>query len=353
VTPSPNPTPTTASDPLDASAVSGSPVLALDLGASRIRAAVVLPDGTLVSRDDGITRSADGPRAIIADCVALLAGVRARAPAGIAADLAGIGIAAPGPLDAMAGRVIDTPNLGPAFRDIALVAPIGRALGLPAVLERDTVVALLAECGFGAARGARDAVYMTVSTGVGGAVLADGHVLAGADGLAGELGHLVVDMNGPACGCGGRGHLEALSSGTGLARAAQDLVAAGAAPGLARIAAALLGGALTARDLAAAEEAGDPDAAALMERARRAFAAAMVGVVDVFNPEVIVVGGSLANGQGERLLAPARATIAAEAFRVQAARVRLVAAALGDDVGLVGALGLVGARLPGAGSAHA
>ena len=239
--------------------------------------------------------------------------------------------------------------MGPAFRGAALAGPIGAALGLPAALERDTVVALLGECAFGAARGAMDVIYLTVSTGVGGAVLADGRLLSGADGLAGELGHMVVDMNGPVCGCGGRGHLEALSSGTGLARAAATLIAAGSTPGLARLAAAAPGGALSARDLAAAEEAGDPDAAALMERARRAFAAAMVGLVDVFNPEVIVVGGSLARGQGERWLQPARAAISAVAFRVQAGRVRLVPAALGDDVGLVGALGLVAARLSGTG----
>lgn len=331
--------------PLTAAAVSTRPVLALDLGASRIRAAVVLPDGTLAARDDGITRSADGPGAIIADCIALLRTVRERAPNGIGRQLAGIGIAAPGPLDAGRGRVIDTPNLGERFVDVDLAGPIAHALGLPAVLERDTVVALLAESGFGAARGARDAIYLTVSTGVGGAVLADGRVLAGADGLAGELGHMVVDLDGPACGCGGRGHLEALSSGIGLARAAADRLADGGAPGLAALARSRPGGVLTARDLAAAEEAGDPDAAALLDRARRAFAAAMVGLVDIFNPEVIVVGGSLAQGQGERWLAPARAAVAGEAFRVQAARVRLVPAALGDDVGLVGALGLVGARL--------
>jgi glucokinase len=172
-------------------------------------------------------------------------------------------------------------------------------------------------------------------------------VLRGADGLAGELGHLVVDLDGPPCGCGGRGHLEALSSGTGIARAASELVAKGQAPGLATLARAAPGRSLTARDVAEAEDAGDPAATRLMERAREAFAAALVGVVDVFNPEVIVVGGSVAQSQGDRWLAPARIRIAAEAFRVQAARVRLVPAALGDDVGLVGALPLLGWRLGG------
>jgi glucokinase len=105
------------------------------------------------------------------------------------------------------------------------------------------------------------------------------------------------------------------------------------------------GGAVTAREVAAAEAAGDPVASRVMQRARDAFAAAMVGLVDVFNPEVIVVGGSVAQGQGERLLGPARARVAAEAFQVQAARVRIVPASLGDDVGLIGAVALVGSRL--------
>ena len=330
----------------DGSSFSEAPVLALDLGASRIRAAVVLPDGSLAARADGMTRSSEGPQAVLADMIGLLRAVRAAAPAQIVAALRGVGVCAPGPLDPAAGRLIDTPNFGPDFRDVEISGPISAALGLPTALQRDTVVALLAELGFGAARGAHDAIYVTVSTGIGGAILAGGRLLAGADGLAGEIGHLTVDLDGPMCGCGGRGHLEALASGSGLARAAADLIASGRAPGLAARA-ALAGRRLSARDLAEAEDAGDPDAAALLGRARRAFAAGMVGIVDVFNPEVIVVGGSLAQGQGERLLAPARAAVAIEAFRVQAARVRLVPAELGDDVGLVGALGLVGSRLAG------
>jgi glucokinase len=321
----------------------GRPVLALDLGASRIRAAAVRPDGSLAARADGATRSAAGPEAVVADSIGLLRAVRDAAPRDVAAALAGIGVCAPGPLDPAAGRLIDPPNFGPGFEGLPLGGPISAALGLPVALERDTVVALLGELAFGAARGASDAVYITVSTGVGGAVLTGGRLLSGADGLAGEIGHMTVDIDGPACGCGGRGHLEALASGIGLARLAAERMAAGSAPGL-RKRAISLGRPLTARDLAAAEEAGDPEAAALLHRARRAFAAGMVSVVDLFNPQVIVVGGSLARGQGERLLAPARETIAREGFRVQAGRVRLVPAELGDDVGLVGALGLVGAR---------
>lgn len=320
------------------------PVLALDLGASRLRGAVVRPDGSLAARLERPTRVADGADAVLADAVAVLREVRAAVSGAEAGRIVAVGISAPGPVDPDAGRLREPPNLGRLFWDMPLTEPVGAALGLPAVLDRDTNVALLGELAFGAAAGVRQAIYLTVSTGVGGAVLADGRLLAGLDGLAGELGHVVVDLDGPLCGCGARGHLEAYSSGVAIARAARELIDAGAAPGLAAIARDLDPRAITARDVAMAEEAGDPAAAAIMDHARRAFAAAVVGMVDVFAPEMIVVGGSIAAAQGERLLGPAREAVRATAFRTAGSRVRIVPAALGDEVGLVGALALVRLR---------
>jgi glucokinase len=320
------------------------PVLALDLGASRIRAAVVLADGTLAARADDRTRLVDGPSAVLADAIALLQQVLAAVPSSVASSVDAVGISAPGPVDPRRGRLVDPPNLGPAFHDMAVTEPIGVALGRPAVLDRDTNVALLGELAFGAARGVRDALYITVSTGLGGAILSAGHLVSGPDGVAGELGHVLVDFDGPLCNCGERGHLEAFSSGVAIARAARDAIAAGAAPGLAASAVARGPAPLTARDVAELEDGGDPAAAAIMAEARRAFAAAMVSFVDVFAPELIVVGGSLARGQGDRWLAPAREAVATRAFRIPARRVRIVPAALGDDVGLVGGLELVHRR---------
>ncbi|MHB8672489.1 MAG: ROK family protein [Candidatus Limnocylindrales bacterium] len=320
------------------------PILALDLGASRIRAAVVRPDGSIAARAEGPTRIGDGPVAVVADAVALLAAVRSVAASADVGGIVAVGISAPGPVDPVGGLLLEPPNLGPAFRDLPLAAPLGSAMRLPAVLERDTNVALLGEHAFGAAMGVRHALYLTVSTGIGGAVLVDGRLLAGSGGLGGELGHVVVDLDGPPCGCGARGHLEAYSSGVGIARAARDAIDRGGAPGLSDLARRSGARPITARDVAEAEERGDPDAAAIMELARRAFAAALVGMVDVFAPEIVVVGGSIAAAQGERLLGPARDAVRATAFRTAASRVRIVAAALGDDVGLIGALALVRAR---------
>ena len=323
-------------------------VLALDLGASRIRAAVVAADGGVVTRREGRTPGADGPTAVVTTCIELLTAVRDEAGPAIAAGLTGIGLAAPGPVDPRSGTLVEPPNLGPGFRDVPFAKPIGLALGLPAALERDTHVAALAELTFGAARGCRDFLYVTVSTGFGGAIVIGGRLYGGPDGVAGELGHLVVDLDGPRCGCGGRGHIETVCSGSGIARLGTKAALAGRSPALAARLATRGPGGLEGTDVAAAEEAGDPVAGAILDRARAAFAAFIVGLVDVFAPERIVVGGSFAAGQGERLLGPTRDAVNETAFRIPRERVAIVPAALGDDVGLVGAVPLLALRRSGA-----
>jgi len=340
--------------PAPARPVATGPVLALDLGASRIRVAAVSPDGRLHARADARTPGAHGPDAVVEACIQRLRGVLDALDGEARRSLAGIGIAAPGPVDPRIGTLIEPPNVGPGFRDIPLAVPIADALGLPVVLERDTHVAALGEATYGIARGVRDFLYLTVSTGIGGAIIANGELYGGADGVAGEIGHIPVDLDGPLCGCGSRGHLEAISSGSGIARQARMAIEAGTAPGLARIAERLAPAPLEARDVAAAEEAGDPVAAAIMAGARQAFGAALVGLVNVFNPALIVVGGTLAREQGERWLGPAREAVTQHAFRVPRERVRIVEAVLGDDVGLVGAqplLGLGGHAIRGRGRA--
>jgi glucokinase len=321
----------------------GASALALDLGGSRIRAGVVDGSGRVVARAEARTPAEAGPQGVVATSVSMLRRVRDAAPGAVRDAIVGVGIAAPGPLDPARGSFVEPPNLPRSFAGAALAGPIGAALGLPAALERDTHVAALAEWELGAARGLTDFLYLTVSTGIGGAIVSGGQLLGGPDGVAGELGHLLVEIDGPPCGCGGRGHLEGIASGSGIARAAASAVAAGSpnrADGLAALA-ARRGRGLDARDVADAEEAGDADAARIMERARRAFAESCVSLVDVFNPQRIVVGGSVARNQGERWLAPARERVAAIAFSVPRATVEIVPAELGDDVGLVGALPLL------------
>jgi glucokinase len=343
-------TPETRARPEAAALMRGRPrgdwsVLALDLGGTQIRAAVVRADGTVHAQRRTRTPVEEGGEAIVQACLDMLEGCRdAHIAAGASPSLVGIGIAAPGPVDPVRGQVIDPPNLGRSFHDTPLAARVGARLGLPAFLDRDTQVAALGEGGFGAARGCADYLYLTVSTGIGGAIMSGGKLLRGPDGTAGELGHLLVDPHGPPCGCGAVGHLEAVASGSAIARAARRRIEAGESPSLARLA---LERGLTfgAREVAEAEMSGDPVAASIMSDARAAFAGACVGLVDVFNPSLIVVGGSLAAGQGDRWLDPARAAVARQAFRVPGRRARIVPAALGADVGLAGAAMLVAERL--------
>lgn len=242
--------------------------------------------------------------------------------------------------------ILEPPNLGPEFRDIAIADALAEAEGLPAFLDRDTNVAALGERAFGAARGCDDFIYLTVSTGVGGSIVTGGKILHGPDGLAGELGHVPVGLDGPRCGCGGVGHVEAYAAGVSLAREARALVAADASPFLADRA-RLHGSAdeLSAKDVAEGSLAGDPACASLMDRARRALAAGCVGFVNAFNPHRIVIGGAIAEAEGDRLLEPIRAAIASEAFEVLATKVTVVPAELGGDVSLAGAHPLVISRL--------
>jgi glucokinase len=276
----------------------------------------------------------------------MVAEVRAKVPKEIGESIAGIGISSPGPVDPARGIILEPPNLGQNFRNVMLAADLGGAQGLPAFLERDTNMAALGEHAFGAARGVDDFIYITVSTGVGGSIVTGGKLLRGPDGLAGELGHVPVALDGPRCGCGGIGHVEAFASGTALAREARALVASDRSTFLVDRA-RRLGGAneLSAKDVAEAALAGDRACLELMDRARRAIAAACVGYVNAFNPHRIVIGGSIAEAEGERLLKPIRDAIATESFEVMARHVRVVPAALGGDVSLAGAYPLVMSRL--------
>jgi glucokinase len=327
----------------------GAVVLGLDVGGTQIRAAAIPPTGERLARRAVATPLAGGAEAIYAACADLLNGVRADLPAGLVDRLVAVGISSMGPLDPWRGVVVDPPNVA-GLRDAPLADVLEDRVGLPVYLERDTNVAALAERWRGAAMGCRDFMYVTVSTGLGGSLFRDGRLLLGPDGTAGEVGHVcLMPYGGPLCGCGGRGHLEALASGSGLANAAMDALAAGpvdrdVAGTSPFLMARALAGPITGRDVAEGELDGDAFCAGLMERARRAFAIACVGWVNAFNPERIVVGGTVAERQGERWLEPARAAVSSTGFRAPASRVRIVAAELGADVGLVGAWPLVEER---------
>lgn len=323
------------------------PVLALDLGATNARAAVVTPDGRLAGRGAGSIPVESGRDAVVDYCLGLLTEARDEHLRGGGEPPVAVGIAAPGPLDPRRGSFIDPPNLRGSWWGFAFAPTLGEALGLPWAMGKDTNVNILGERDFGAGESSGDLIYLTISTGVGGAALSGGRPVVGPDLVAGELGHMTVDMDGPICGCGGVGHLESLASGTGIARRAAEVLATDAeAPVLRRMAAQIAPTDLTAVHVSEAASLGDPAAGVIIERARRAVAVAVVSIVNVFGPDVVILGGGITLAWGERLIEPARKAVAETAFRIQAQRVRIVQAALGDDVGLIGTVPLVASALP-------
>jgi glucokinase len=324
--------------PVDAGAAQ--PILAIDLGGTQIRAAHVAPDLTVSLRRAIPTNGVDGPDAVIGRICSITAEVRDHAQReGLPAPV-GIGISSPGPLDPWRGIVVLPPNL-PGWVDIPLADRVQEQLGLPTFLERDTNVAMMAEWRYGSARNADDAIYITVSTGIGGGIIARGEPLQGPDNTAGEVGHITIDIDGPMCGDGMQGHAEAIGSGTAIARDGRLLLERGESPTLARLAG---GREVDAALVAEAAEAGDEACRAIYERAYEAVGVLCAGLVNALNPQVIVIGGSIAEHHPV-LREVARREIDARAFAGPARRVRLMSPRFTDDVSLIGSLPIVNERM--------
>jgi glucokinase len=317
------------------------PVLAVDLGGTQIRAALVDPDLTVHHRRAVPTRDEEGVDAVLERIGDVAAAVLDDVATSGLPDPIGLGISSPGPLDPWRGVVLMAPNLR-GWVDVPVVERIAARIGLPTFLERDTNVAVMAEWRHGAARGTRNAIYVTVSTGIGGGVITDGRPLVGPDGTAGEVGHITVDIDGPRCGCGGMGHVEAIASGAAIARDGAALLAGDAAPQLARLAA--VGGEVDAELVARAADAGDGACLAILERAWVAIGAMCASLVNVFDPEIIVLGGSIAEHR-PRVFEVARRELERRAFPILLDRVRIEPAAFGGDVSLIGLLPILLERI--------
>lgn len=303
--------------------------LAVDLGGTHLRAARVARDGTVLDRRRIATPAASGPDAVVAAIVGLAAELATGAdrPAG------GIGVAAPGPLDPRTGVVHEVPNM-PGWRGFPLAARLGDATGLVVRVHNDANLAGLAEARLGAGRGFDPVIYLTVSTGVGGGIILGGDVFAGQAGLAGELGHVVVRAGGPACNLGHAGCLEALASGTAIARRAREAVASGAPTVLADRAAA--GAALDAAAVADAAAAGDAVAAEIYRTVGEVLGLAIGGFINVFDPGRVVLGGGV-TAAWDHFGPSMRLALRRVAMAWEWRPVDVVRAALGDDAGLAGA----------------
>ncbi|MEA2320234.1 MAG: glucokinase [Solirubrobacteraceae bacterium] len=252
-------------------------------------------------------------------------------------EIAAVGVGVPCLVEPRRGVAMACNHL--PLVDVPIRDILAERIGLPVVLDNDTNAALVAECRFGAARGARDVVMLTVGTGIGGGLLVGGQIVRGATGAAAELGHIVVDDDGPPCpgNCPNHGCLEAFVSGPALAREGRRAAEAHPDSGLGQ---ALAGG----RDVTGplvTELAHDGDAAAraVIAGLGRWLGIGIASFVNVFNPEVVVVGGGLV-AAGDLLLEPARAVVAERALVPARDQVRIVPARYGDESGMLGAAAL-------------
>lgn len=311
-------------------------ILGIDLGGTKIRSLSFDSGMRNVGDDYRETEAEGGPEAVIER---MADSARAAAMGG---RIIACGISTPGPSKPNEGIVTDPPNL-PGWRNVPLARLLSEKLGVPAWIENDANASALAEHRIGAGKGLQHMILVTLGTGVGGGLILDGKLFYGASGGAGEIGHQLIQPDGPLCGCGRHGCLEAVASGIALGREAAAIVAAFPGGILAKMVAEA-GEEPDAKLLHEAADAGDPEADAAIRVAGRYLGMGLTNLVNIFNPEMLVIGGSL-RLMGEPYLGEAKAVVKRDAFSQHFSDVRIVEAAMGDESPAIGAALLARERI--------
>ena len=244
-----------------------------------------------------------------------------------------IGMASPGPLDPETGVVLATPNI-PEWVDFPVTEKLSEHFGVPAYLDNDANLAALGEWKFGAGKGHRHVLYLTISTGIGGGVIINDRVLHGYHGLAAELGHVVVLAGGPVCSCGHEGHLEALAAGPAIVRYIREQLEAGTESELENVES------LNAYEVAEAAKRGDALAKSAYERAGKFLGIGVASFLHTFDPSIVIFGGGVSQS-GSLLFDPFEDSLRNQVFNPRyLENLVITTAALGDNAGLLGALAL-------------
>ncbi len=305
--------------------------IGIDIGGTKIAGALVSEDGQIV-REHKVPTPATDPEAIANAVVELVTELST------GVEVEAVGVAAAGFVDSERSTILYSPNL--SWRNEPFKAELASRLGIPVFIENDANAAGWAEYRFGAGRGVKHMIMLTIGTGVGGAIIVDGHMVRGGFGIAAELGHINVVPDGVLCGCGQRGCLESYGSGTALLKAAKQLVASGApeAKRLAELESEV--GSLTGVEVYRAIQERDPGALALLTELGTVLGRALASLVAVLDPELVVIGGGV-SAAGDLLLEPIRKAylehLPARGFRPE---LRIEAATLVNDAGVVGAADL-------------
>lgn len=248
-------------------------------------------------------------------------------------QVSAIGIASPGPLDPYKGVILDTPNI-PEWKNFPLTSKLSEHFGVPAHLDNDANLAALGEWQYGAGKGHHDLVYLTISTGIGGGVISNDSVLQGFHGMGAELGHMIIDPNGPPCGCGHNGHIESFSSGPAITRYVLEQLKTGRKSSL------QADPNLSAVQIADAAKNGDSLAISAFERAGHYLGIAVANYLAIFDPSILIFGGGVSQ-VGDLLLKPFKENLQKYVFHPHYLDdLTITTAALGDNAGLLGALAM-------------
>jgi len=308
-------------------------VVGVDLGGTKIYAAVIDKKGKIHGTSRIKTRAEEGFNAVIDrlfDCT-----MQAVNNSGITlAEIGAVGLGSPGPLDLKEGKIIETPNLG--WKDAPLKARLEKTLNKPVKIDNDGNVGLLGEFAYGAGHGAKHMIGLFIGTGVGGGVIIDGKLLHGFNENAGELGHMILDPNGPQCGCGNNGCLEAFASRLAIEKQIR-IAEINGVPTKVFKKMNKKSNKIRSGILAKSYFDKDPAVTAAIERSASYVGFATASLLNIFNPEVVVLGGGVVEALGGDYVKIVRKVAIENSFSIASRNVRIVAAELKDDSAILGA----------------
>lgn len=310
-------------------------IIAIDIGGTQTRVAVVNEEGEILQRKAILTNASDGVDKVMNRLIHLIhelydpivekEGKQA---------IAGIGLAVPGTLNIHKGLIHSSPNL-PDLRDVNIKQLLQTEFHLPVYMNNDANVAALGEFYFGKGRGINHFIYVTISTGVGAGIIENGRLLLGKDGQAAEVGHMCINPDGPLCNCGNNGCIEAYISGTAIVRRTIDLLKKSNEPSSLRELSTI-----STKDIFAASKNNDKLALQIIEETRKYLGVAIVNLLHLFNPQMIVFGGGVSQ-VGDYLFKEAITYAKTNAMYPMGEEISYYVTDLGDNIGLLGAAALV------------
>ncbi|MGD0127656.1 MAG: ROK family protein [Terriglobia bacterium] len=318
-------------------------MVGIDMGGTRLRALVLNAQNKILGMHRAPTNPKQKTDRLVSDIAAVVQAAVQSASLKVS-DLRAVSIGVPGAVDAVSGMVYHAPNLG--WKDVPLGSKLKALLKVPVFVENDVNVGVMGEYTLGAGQGASELVGIFVGTGIGGGIVIGGQLFLGSRGAAAEVGHIVIDMNGPLCGCGNRGCAEALASRTAMERDVRDAIRRGENSIVLKLMQERGRTRMTSSIIQRALKEHDPVMVRVIEHAQFCLGILAANVVNMLDPEYVIIGGGIVARLGKDFVTPIRQTAYQYFLRRQdARRVKILPGILGDDAGPFGAVALARRRL--------